>query len=568
VQALVDAGEEGKLQDMLGKRLEFGTAGLRGRMGPGFNAMNTVTVQQTTQGLCRYLQHAAPEQLKAGGVVIGFDGRHNSASFAHTAAAVFLSQGVRVHLFSGMVPTPFVAAGVAELGAAAGIMVTASHNPKADNGYKVYWGNGCQIIPPHDEGIAAQITAHLPLWALPADISTHPQLSDPTRAVEAAYYARLHHLRYRSPADNSSAQPVTYTPLHGVGLQTLLRAFEVFGLPAPHVVAAQAAPDPEFPTVTFPNPEEGRGTWALAFREGGARGSRLVIANDPDADRLAVAEADPSAPGGYHAFTGNEIGALLADWLWTNYKRTHPGADPSRCVLLASAVSSRFLAGYAAREGLVFEETLTGFKWLGSRARALEAQGMTVLFAYEEAIGFMPGAMYRDKDGVSAGAAFAEMAAALYARGGTLKSALADLYNKYGFSAYRSSYFIADKPAKSAAVFDRLRAGGHYPTSLAGVPVAWVRDLGTGLDTREPDRRARLPWRAGDLMITLGLATGGSSGTLTLRASGTEPKLKYYLEVVDADAAAATTLADRLAAAVRDELVRVQEAGLTLPVQH
>ncbi|KAF5841193.1 phosphoglucomutase, partial [Dunaliella salina] len=509
------------------------------------------------QGLCRYLELEAKEVLQANGVVIGFDSRHNSERFAETAAAVFLSQGFKVHLFGACVPTPFVAAGVAEIGAAAGIMVTA-RACACSWSQQVYWGNGTQITPPHDEGIANAITQNLDLWSLPEDVRNHTL--DPTEQITSTYFAKLESLRYRGLEENGKAHPLTYTPLHGLGAAPVQRALSQFGLPAPHVVAVQAQPDPEFPTVAFPNPEEGAGTWRLAFEEGAARGDRLVMANDPDVDRLCVAEADPGTSGGWRAFTGNEMAALIAHWVWANYRRTHPQVPASNCAMLASTVSSKFLAAMSAAEGFRFEETLTGFKWIGNRAIELEQQGVQVLFAFEEAIGFMLGP-YKDKDGISAAAVFAEMAADAYAHGTTLKETLAELYDRYGFSAFRSGYFIADRPELNKAVFERLRAGGKYPQTIAGLRVTSVRDLGTGLDTSRPNQRTTMPWRQGDMMITYNMEGGG---TLTLRASGTEPKLKYYLEVVS-DAGTATQTADRLAEAVDCELVQAQQSGLRRP---
>eukprot|EP00198_Chlamydomonas_reinhardtii_P000549 XP_001689884.1 phosphoglucomutase [Chlamydomonas reinhardtii] len=579
-------------------------------MGPGTARMNAVVVQQTAQGLCVYLEAVAAEQLAAGGIVVGYDGRHGSKEFAALTGAVFASRGHRVALFRRVVPTPFVAAGVAELGAAAGVMVTASHNPKEYNGYKVYWGNGCQIIPPHDAGIAAAIEANLDLWNLEPllagdgpyedDVSTAgllacPQLSDPWERVSAAYYARLEALGYlpaaeaaetaeaasrrggasdsggagglsRAAALGALGTPV-YTPLHGVGAEPLLQAFRTFSLPEPYIVPSQRLPDPDFPTVVFPNPEEGAGTWAAAFAAASERGARLVLANDPDADRLAVAERSPS--GQFRPFTGNEIGALLAHWVWTNFRKRHPEVAPSRCVMLASAVSSKLLGAMAEKEGFVFVETLTGFKWLGNTAMRLEReQGMTVLFAFEEAIGFMLGGMYKDKDGISAASVFAELAAHTYGSGRTLDELLRGLYDRYGFFDYRSGYFITDA-AKSRAVFNDLRGGGGfegrtavYAKDVAGVGVTSVRDLGTGLDTAQPDGRAVLPWQSGDMMITYGLE---GAATLTLRASGTEPKLKYYLEVKGSDAAAAAALADRLVGGLAEELVGLSRHGLKRP---
>ncbi|KAA6429978.1 MAG: phosphoglucomutase 2 [Trebouxia sp. A1-2] len=384
----IDTENEALLQDCLGQRLAFGTAGLRGIMGFGFNRMNQVVVQQTTQGFCKYLQEQAGPKLATQGVAIGYDGRHHSKEFAHLAAAVFVSQNVRVHLFSEVVPTPFVAGAVTYKGCAGGIMITASHNPKQYNGYKVYWGNGCQIIPPHDVGIAAAIDAQTELWDLPSDVTSSELVKDPLHMVTQRYYYALQQdLSFRPRQDNCKAAPVVYTPLHGVGLPWVQKAL----------------PDPDFPTLTFPNPEEGPGVLDLAFATARAHGAKLVLANDPDADRFAAAEQDPQT-GAWRIFSGNEIGILLAHWLWCCWRRDHMDNDPACVVMLASAVSSKMLQAMAQEERFKFDETLTGFKWLGHRALELQQAGFTPLFAFEEAIGFMfagaPGSI-KDKDGSS-----------------------------------------------------------------------------------------------------------------------------------------------------------------------
>ncbi|GBF95500.1 phosphoglucomutase [Raphidocelis subcapitata] len=571
VEAMVAGGDEAALRDLFCQRLEFGTAGLRGKMGPGFSRMNAVTVQQSTQGLCRYLQSQSPELLKAGGVLLGYDARHNSRDFAEVAAKVFLSQGVPVALFPRITPTPFVAFGTKELGCAAGVMITASHNTKEYNGYKVYWSNGCQIIPPLDSGIAAAIEANLDLWDLStldlARAASDGLLTDPLEAVARAYYARIsERLVFRSAQENGAAAPVVYTPLHGVGLEAVRRAFSTFSLPQPAVVAAQAQPDPEFTSLgpNPPNPEEGKGVWTLAYETAAAAGASVVLANDPDADRLAAAEADSgsSGGGGYSSFSGNDIGLLLADWVWTNFRHRSPEVPPAKVAMLSTAVSSKALAAMAEAEGFKFVETLTGFKWLGNVAAQLEAEGYTVLFAYEEAIGFMFNAIHKDKDGVSAAAAFAEMAAALARRGTTVRRHLAALHARYGPRAYLSGYFVADPPAKAAGVFEDLRRGGAYPKQVGGVAVTGVRDMGVGVDTTQPDGKPSLPWSPGDLMLTLYLE-GGSF--LTLRASATEPKLKYYLECAAASGEApeaAEARARAVEAAVARDIVRPEERGL------
>ena len=431
-------------------------------------------------------------------------------------------------------------------------MVTASHNPKQDNGLKVFWGDGCQIVAPQDEEIAAAVAANAFPWPRPA--APRPLASDPTPAVAASYYAILADLRFRPPPANARAAPIVYTPLHGVGGPWVTRAFALFGLPTPIPVPSQAEPDPDFPTVAFPNPEEGAGVWDAAFQAAAACGATVCLANDPDADRLAVAER---GLGGWRAFTGNEIAILLADWLWRHRRAWQsPGATP---VALASAVSSKQLASMARIEGFEFEETLTGFKWLGSRARARAAAGDDPFFAYEEAIGFAvrPGILH-DKDGVAAAAVFAEMTAEVYDAGGTLSARLTELDAKYGPLSYRACYYAGD-PADTTAVMERLRASP--PAAIGGATVVRRRDLGAGLDTGTASRSPALPWRPSDLMLTYWLdgIDGGPTAVLTLRASGTEPKLKVYLE---ADGSGADAAADALLAAAEAELVRPGEHGL------
>ncbi|KAI3438192.1 hypothetical protein D9Q98_000629 [Chlorella vulgaris] len=567
IEQLVELENEQELQDLLGERLQFGTAGLRGLMGPGYNRMNAVTVQQTTQGLLRYLQQREPEQLQAGGIVIGYDGRHNSREFARIVAACAVAAGVPAWLFSQLVPTPLVAAAVEQLGCAAGVMVTASHNPAAYNGYKVFWSNACQIIPPHDAGIAAAIEAELALWPLPpldGPAYAHELVQDPLQLVSETYYARLKcQLCFRGAEANAAAPALAYTALHGVGTPWLLRAFSEFGLPAPVLVQQQCQPDPDFPTVSFPNPEEGEGAWRLAFQAAEEAGASLAFANDPDADRFAVAERDMQQPGAWTCFSGNEIGAMLAEWVLRNHcqrRRQSGQLAEEKLAFLASTVSSCMLGAIAAKEGVHFEQTLTGFKWLGNQAIKLEAKGYVVLFAFEEALGFAMGTIQRDKDGISAAAVFAELAADVYARGETLAQHWQALRQRYGAFEYRSGYFVADRPGLSQAVFARLRSA--VPSSLGGHAVTAIRDLGTGVDTGQPDGQAVLPWQAGDLMITYSL---GQDAMITVRASGTEPKLKYYLETFCRDASQSRQLADQLEAAVEQELVQPQAHGLKRP---
>ena len=402
IQGLLDAGDKDGLEKALGGRLEFGTAGLRGPMAAGYNAMNELVVIQTTQGLAKYLEDTFGEKAAhASGVALGWDHRAaagglSSEKFALLAAEVLVRRGFRVVLLPGFVHTPLVPYAVQTKGCKAGVMVTASHNPKEDDGYKVYWDNGAQIIPPHDAGIAKCIDANLAPWesyacfaSASALLSAHASLAeDCTDALSAGYFGAMEAELCRHKARNEQSElKVVYTAMHGVGAPWFAKAFAAFGLPAPIPVAEQQAPDPTFPTVTFPNPEEGAGALELAFATAEKHGASLVLANDPDADRLAVAErVDSTVTGaaGWRVLTGNEIGILLADWEWSQYKERRDGtngkkrAKPKPAAMLSSAVSSHMLKALAAHEGFHWEETLTGFKWLCSRACELRAEGYEV----------------------------------------------------------------------------------------------------------------------------------------------------------------------------------------------
>eukprot|EP01102_Stenamoeba_stenopodia_P009633 TRINITY_DN2850_c0_g1_i1.p1 TRINITY_DN2850_c0_g1~~TRINITY_DN2850_c0_g1_i1.p1 ORF type:complete len:435 (-),score=108.51 TRINITY_DN2850_c0_g1_i1:45-1310(-) len=369
IEGLRDAQDYKTLSDRLSTRIAFGTAGLRGAMQAGFNSMNVLTVVQASQGLARYMFEVfGEEETKKRGLVVGYDGRHYSKEFARRTALTFLSLGIRVYLFSVLVPTPFVPFAVLQKKAAAGVMVTASHNPKNDNGYKVYWENGCQIVSPHDVGISKKIEQNLEPWKNVSDdllTTSSYLLVDPKDEIDKSYY-HLIQQNYSFHKGEKKEIKVVYTPMHGVGLVWAEKAFEAFNI-APFIpVALQKEPDPEFPTVHFPNPEEGKGALKLAIETAESTGTKLILANDPDADRLAVAEKLSS--GEWKIYNGNEIGVLLAAWVWSEYKRTNPSVDPANCVMISTAVSSQMLRSICKQEGLVYEETLTGFKWIGSAA--------------------------------------------------------------------------------------------------------------------------------------------------------------------------------------------------------
>ncbi|KAG7458701.1 hypothetical protein MATL_G00223390 [Megalops atlanticus] len=538
VQGLVKEGALEELQRCFGARMEFGTAGLRAAMGPGISCMNDLTIIQTTQGFCRYLEQCFPD-LKERGVVIGFDARSHPPSggsskrFASLAATVLVSRGVPVYLFCDITPTPFVPFTVSHLGLCAGIMVTASHNPKQDNGYKVYWENGAQIIPPHDRGIASAIEENLEPWPESWDeqlAQESPLVKDPYQDINREYFKAIQSLCFHRDINKSSEVKFVHTSVHGVGHAFVQSAFRVFDLHPPFAVPEQKDPDPEFPTVKYPNPEEGEGVLTLSFALADKEGATVVLANDPDADRLAVAEKQKD--GKWRVFSGNELGALLGWWLFRCWREKAPEPPKVKDVyMLASTVSSKILRAIALKEGFHFEETLTGFKWMGNRAKQLLDRGKTVLFAFEEAIGYMCCPAVLDKDGVSAAAIAAELTSYLATKGITLSQQLKAIYDEYGYHITKNSYFICHDQDTIRQLFDRLRnfsGENTYPKECGGFTVSAVRDLTTGYDSNQTDKKAVLPTSKSSQMITFTFSNGGVA---TMRTSGTEPKIKYYTEL-------------------------------------
>jgi phosphomannomutase len=516
----------GELGERFAGTLEFGTAGLRGALGGGPMRMNRAVVIRAAAGLAQYLRARG-----GGSVVVGYDARHRSYDFARDTAAVMVGAGLSAAVLPGPLPTPVLAFAVRHLGAAAGVMVTASHNPPQDNGYKVYLGDGSQIVPPADAEIAAEIAAVGPLDGVKRAESGWDVLGED---VLAAYLTRA--AAVVAP-DGPRDVSVVYTPMHGVGLQTLTAAFARAGFPAPHPVAEQAAPDPDFPTVAFPNPEE-PGAMDLSFGTARAAGPDLVIANDPDADRCAVAVPDASAAAGWRMLRGDELGALLA----LHLVRTG-AAEAGQDVFAASIVSSSLLSKIAAEAGLGYEDTLTGFKWI--------AKVPGLRYGYEEALGYcVDPAGVRDKDGITAALLVAELAAGLKAQGRTLTDLLDELALVHGLHATdQLSARVADLSLIGAAMA-RLR--DRPPAALAGLAVTTAEDLSAGAAGLPPTDGLRYHL-AGDP------ARGVAGARVVVRPSGTEPKLKCYLEVVlpvgsPAALPAARTAAADLLAALKSDL--------------
>jgi phosphomannomutase len=467
--------------------LEFGTAGLRGALGAGPMRMNRVVVTRAAAGLAAYLRDAGAPDGAA--VVIGYDARHNSDVFARDTAEVMTGAGFRALVLPRPLPTPLLAFAIRHLGCVAGVMVTASHNPPQDNGYKVYLGDGSQIVPPADVEIAARIAA---VGAL-ADV---PRGHGGDRLGEDVVEAYLDTVAALPDPAGPRTVSVVYTPMHGVGGGSLVEVMRRAGFPEPHVVAAQAQPDPDFPTVSFPNPEE-PGAMDLAMALASEVGADILLANDPDADRCAVGVPGPH---GWRMLSGDEVGALLGDFL---LRRGVEGT------YAASIVSSSLLGRMAAAAGQPYAETLTGFKWIG------RVDGLA--YGYEEALGYCTDpSRVKDKDGLSAAIRVVELAARLKAEGRTLVDRLDDIARQHGLHATdQLSVRVADLAVIGEAMA-RLRA--TPPTSLGGLRVEQVDDLSEGSADLPPTEglRYRLADRA----------------RVVVRPSGTEPKLKCYLEVV------------------------------------
>jgi phosphomannomutase len=529
-----DSGEAAaELADRFAGRLEFGTAGLRGAVAAGPNRMNRAIVRATTAALAAWLRDRDPASARAtaeAGVVIGRDARHRSDEFAGEAAQVLAGAGIRVHLLPPQQPTPLLAFAVRHLRAAAGVMITASHNPPADNGYKLYLSDGAQIVPPADAEIEAAISQLGPLSQISVAGPDSPLISRLGDEVAQAYLDAVCTI---SPAPPSAAWlKFVYTPLHGVAAGLAVRAFQQAGFPAPDMVAAQAEPDASFPTVAFPNPEE-PGALDLAIAVGRRTSADLVIANDPDGDRLAVAVPVDEARSNWRRLTGDQVGALLGAYVLGRHGAGRP-AEPGRELVVSTIVSSTLLSRIAAAAGAQYAETLTGFKWI---MRAGESRsGLRFAFGYEEALGYAVTDVVRDKDGIGAALAVLGLAAVARSVGESLIDAYDGLETAYGVHSTAQVTVPTTRPVE---VMARLRA--EPPAELAGQAVISITDLTGG--TRELPSADVLTYRL-------------AGGRVVIRPSGTEPKIKAYLEVVepvtDGVLAAARARAAKLMEPLRD----------------
>ena len=545
-----------ELRDRFAGRLRFGTAGLRGAVAAGPNRMNRAVVKATTAAVADWLLESGADAAGNGtGVVVGCDARHRSADFADEVAGVLAGTGIAVHLLPRPCPTPLLAFAVRQLGTAVGVMITASHNPAADNGYKLYLSDGAQVIPPVDAEIEERIASVGPLAQIPLAEAASPLIIRHGDEVAQAYLdAVVPVAAGPGAAGPGAAGPgaagpgaagpgaagavlgpalnVVYTPMHGVAGDLMLRAIRQAGFASPHVVAAQAEPDPDFPTVAFPNPEE-PGALDLALADARRLGAELVVASDPDGDRLAVAVPEPAdgtalsatalsatalsatAASDWRVLTGDQVGALLGASL---LERTAAQAAPRTRLVASTIVSSTLLAKIAAAAGVGYAQTLTGFKWI---ARAADGRpGTRFVFGYEEALGYAVGDVVRDKDGIGAALAMLWLATSARAAGRSVLEVYDALETVHGVHLTSQ---LTLRTAEPARIMSRLRA--DPPAEFGGEPVAGMVDLAGSPGGPAADG---LPLPAADVLI---FRLPGAR--VVLRPSGTEPKIKCYLEITE-----------------------------------
>ena len=537
---LARSADAATLEDLVGTGLAFGTAGLRGQVGPGPNRMNRAVVIRTTRGLVDHLLATDPTAAERG-LVVAFDARHDSARFAADVVAVAAAGGMQVHRFPTHQPTPVGAFAQKQLDAAACVVVTASHNPPEDNGYKVYVEGAAQIVPPTDARIARAIDAVGPAADVPcvadAELDAHPLVRTLGAELIEAYLEAIPHARPRPhPRAGSTPLRIAYTPLHGVGRDLVLQALAEGGYTDVHVAPSQAEPDGSFPTVRFPNPEE-PGALDAVLQLAAEVGADLVLANDPDADRLAVAV--PGRDGGYVPLSGNRIGVLLAEHCLAGIGSgvDTRGATP---LVVSSIVSTPMVASVAEAHGARSEVTLTGFKWICAAARVLGAEGHHLVYGFEEALGSAVGGVVADKDGISAAVAFADLARGLAADGRSVLDLLDDLHRRHGLWVSHQSSVVHVGAEGARRIADAMvRIGDAPPTEIAGARVLEVVDFRSGAE-------GRAPWLGAHDLVAFTL----EEGRVMIRPSGTEPKCKVYVDV----------RADVAADASGEDLARAEQA--------
>lgn len=523
VEALIKADDIKELEDRFYRDLEFGTGGLRGVIGGGYNRMNSYVVRRATQGMCDYID--ANVKQKNLSACIAYDSRHYSDVFALDTALIFAANGIKAYLFSSLRPTPELSYAIRKLGAATGVVVTASHNPPAYNGYKAYWNDGAQIIEPHDVGIIDRVNAVKTIKSMPKDEALAKGLLVMIdKDIDDQYVAMVESRLFRPALFKAMARDVkiVYTPLHGTGAMPFERVMGNLGLSVV-TVPEQKAPDGDFPTVAYPNPEEAAAL-KMALELGAKVKADVVMATDPDADRLGIAV--PDGKGGFTLITGNQLGALHADYILLSRKEF--GLMPKRPATIKSIVTTELQARIASYYGAECHDCLTGFKWIADMMRRFERDGLDFVYATEESYGHLVEDEVRDKDGISAAAITAEMTLYWRSKGKSLLQRLDELYLQHGYHEERgiNKYFQGPTGMDTMrGIMDAYRAS--QPASLGGIAVVRIRDFKTGLSwsVKTPGAAESLKLPNSDV-IQWYLADGTM---VTVRPSGTEPKIKYYV---------------------------------------
>jgi len=519
-----EAGEDWKeLEDRFYRDLEFGTGGLRGVIGGGYNRMNRLVVTRATQGLCDYLKTTFPG--KALSACVAYDSRHYSASFALDTALVFAANGIKAFLFSALRPTPELSFAIRHLHADTGVVVTASHNPPKYNGYKAYWNDGSQVTPPHDAGIIDKVGAVDVVKIMDRDEAVKKGLlAMIDKEVDEPYVAMVksHLFRPQLFKELGKSVKIVYTPLHGTGALHFERVMKDLGLDVA-TVPEQREPDGDFPTVAFPNPEEAAAL-KLALELGAKLKADCVMATDPDADRLGIAV--PGKDGKFVLITGNQLGSLHLDYILLTRKEL--GLMPRRPAAIRSIVTTSLQERIAAHYGAASYECLTGFKWIADLMRRFEAQGIDFIYGTEESYGHLIEAEARDKDGISAAALTAEMTLYWRSKGKGLLDRLDEIYLQHGYFEEKgiNKYFEGSSGMDvMRGIMEAYRK--DQPGALGGIKVSKIRDIKTGRiwSAVKPEESQKVDLPASDV-IQWYLEDGT---VVTVRPSGTEPKIKYYI---------------------------------------
>lgn len=509
----IDKEDNSEIEERFYQYLRFGTAGLRGKIGAGTNRMNFYMVGKATQGIANYIKKHGPEAMERG-VVIAHDPRHYSKEFSQLAAGVLARAGIRAYIFPDLRPTPELAYMVLKLNCIAGINITASHNPKDYNGYKVYWEDGCQVSSSIADGMLEEIDK-VDLWA---DIQYMPlqlALEEEKVIVLGEEYDRdyLEHIEKLAIHEGDELDldiPLVYTPLNGCGAVPFRQMMEDRGFTNWHMVEEQTDPDPNFTTVGYPNPEDPK-AFRLSEELGRRVGAELLMATDPDADRFAIELKDDE--GNYIPLNGNQTGYLLVNYILEGHKDA--GTLPKKGAMIKSIVTSTMSTEIAKAYGVEMFETLTGFKNICGRIPSLQKEGYTCLFGYEESVGYAASPMIRDKDGISAGMLVAEAAAYYRRQGKTLWNVLQELYQKYGFYAEDEPNLILEGIAGSQRIRRMMTyVREHLPQEAAGAKVVKIIDYKEGYEDIPPSDVLRFFL--------------DNDSWFAIRPSGTEPKIKFY----------------------------------------